>query len=74
MYRGGRWPRLVEALRYKPEGRGFDSQWDVPDFYLTSSFRPHNDPGVDSDSLTEMNTRNILLGLGDLFGGVGGGG
>ena len=20
-------PQLVEALRYKPEGRGFDSQW-----------------------------------------------
>ena len=29
--------QLVEALRYKPEGRGFDSR-----------FRPHFGPGVDS--------------------------
>jgi hypothetical protein len=27
--------RLVEALRYKPEGRGFDSRWDYWDFSLT---------------------------------------
>jgi hypothetical protein len=32
--------QLVEALRYKPEGRGFD-------FSLTS-FRSHSGPGVDS--------------------------
>ena len=30
--------QLVEALRYKPEGRGFDSFW------------PHYGPGVDSAS------------------------
>ena len=41
---------LVEALRYKPEGRGFDSRcchWNIP---LTESFRPHYGPGVDSAS------------------------
>jgi hypothetical protein len=27
--------QLVEALRYEPEGRGFDSQWDHWDFSLT---------------------------------------
>jgi hypothetical protein len=25
--------QLVEALRYKPEGRGFDSQWCHWNFY-----------------------------------------
>jgi hypothetical protein len=42
--------QLVEALRYKPEGRGFDSRlchWNIS---LTSSFRPHCDPGIDSTS------------------------
>jgi hypothetical protein len=37
---------LVEALRYKPKGRGFDSwwcQWHNP-------FRSHYGPGVDSAS------------------------
>ena len=37
--------QLVEALRYKPEGRGFD--WN---FSLTYSFWPHYGPGVDSAS------------------------
>jgi hypothetical protein len=27
--------QFVEALRYKPEGRGFDSLWDRCDFSLT---------------------------------------
>ena len=31
---------LVEALRYKPEGREFDSRWCHWNFLLTS-FRPH---------------------------------
>ena len=35
--------QLVEALRCKAEGRGFD--WN---FSLTYSFRPHYGPGVDS--------------------------
>ena len=44
--RGG----AVEALRYNPEGRGFDSRWCHWNFSLTSSFRPHYGPGVDSAS------------------------
>jgi hypothetical protein len=27
--------QLLEALRYKPEGRGFDSQWCHWNFLLT---------------------------------------
>jgi len=32
---------LVEALRYKPEGRGFDSRWGHWNFSLTYSLRLH---------------------------------
>jgi hypothetical protein len=32
---------VVEVLRYKPEGRGFDSRWCHWNFLLTQSFRPH---------------------------------
>ena len=39
--------QLVEALRYKPEGRGFHSHLN---YSLTQSFRPHYGPGVDSAS------------------------
>jgi len=42
--------QLVEALRYKPEGRGFDSRRCHYNFSLTLSFRPHCGPGVDSAS------------------------
>jgi hypothetical protein len=42
--------QLVEALRYKPEGRGFDSRWCHWSFSLTKSFRPHYGPGVNSVS------------------------
>ena len=42
--------QLVEALRYKPEGRGFDSRWCHWNFSLTISFQPHYGPGVDSAS------------------------
>ena len=41
---------LVEALRYKPESRGFHSQWCYWNFSLTLSFRPHYGLGVDSAS------------------------
>jgi hypothetical protein len=41
--------QLVEALRYKSEGRGFDSRWYHWNFSLTS-FRMHYGPGVDSAS------------------------
>ena len=42
--------QLVEALHYKPEGHGFDSQWCHWNFSVTQSFRPHYGPGVDSAS------------------------
>jgi hypothetical protein len=45
---GRPWAQLVEALRYKPEGRGFFSRWCHWNFSLT--FWPHYDPGVDSAS------------------------
>ena len=40
--------RLVEALRYKPEGRGFDSRWCHWNFSLTQSFWLRYGPWVDS--------------------------
>jgi len=42
--------QLVEALRHKPEGRGFDSRWCHWNFSLTLSSRPHYGPGDDSAS------------------------
>jgi len=53
--------QLVEALRYKPEGRGFDSRWCDWNFSLTLSFRSHCGHGVDSVSI-----RNISWGRADL--------
>jgi hypothetical protein len=41
--------QLIEALRYKQEGRGFDSRLSHWNFPLTS-FWPHYGPGVDSAS------------------------
>jgi hypothetical protein len=45
--RGRAGAQLVEAPRYKLEGRGFDSLWCHWNFSFTS-FRPHYGPGVDS--------------------------
>jgi len=42
--------QFVDALRYKPEGRGFDSRWCHWNLSLTYSFRPHYGPGIDSAS------------------------
>ena len=42
--------QLVEALRYKSEGRGFDSRWCHSNFSLTKSFWQHCGPGVYSAS------------------------
>ena len=42
--------QLVEAPRYKLEGRGFDFPKCHWNFSLTQPFRPHYGPGVDSDS------------------------
>ena len=55
--------QLVEALRYKPEGRGFDSRWCHWNFSLTQSFRPHYDPGVDSASNINEYQKCFLSGL-----------
>ena len=52
--------QLVEALRYKSGGRGFDSRWCHWNSSLTS-FRPHYGPGL-TQPLTEMSTRNISWG------------
>ena len=41
---------LVEALCYKPEGRGFDSLWCHWNFSLTYSFQMHYGPWVNSVS------------------------
>jgi len=42
---------LVEAVRYKPEGRGFDSWWCHWNFLLTQSFLPQYCPWLDSASI-----------------------
>ena len=43
--------QLIEALRYNPEGRGFDSRWcHLVFFNWHNSFGPHYGPGVDSAS------------------------
>ena len=47
--------QLVEALRYKAEGLGFDSRWCHWNFSLTLSCRPHYGPGVDSASNSNRN-------------------
>ena len=42
--------QLVEALCYRPEGRGFDSRWGHWNLSLTQSFCQHYGPGVESAS------------------------
>jgi len=54
--------QLVEALRYKPEGRGFDSQWCNCISSLTHSCRPHY--GLDVDSASNRNEyQEYFLGV-----------
>ena len=53
--------QLVEALLYKPEGRGFDSRW-CRNFSLTLSFRAYYVPGVDS-SPNRNEYQEYFLGL-----------
>jgi len=55
--------QLVEAPRYKPEGRGFDSRWCEENFSLTQ-----NPPGYtialwSTQPLTGMSNRNISWGV-----------
>ena len=53
---------LIEVLRYKSEGRGFDSRNCYWNFLLTQSFRPHYGPGVDSVS-NRNECQEYLLGV-----------
>jgi hypothetical protein len=41
--------KLVEELRYNPEGRGFDSQWGHWNFSLPDFFLSRYGLGVNSD-------------------------
>jgi len=52
--------QLVEAKRYKPEGRGFDSRWCHWNFSLTQSFRPYYAPEVDSASKSKEYQKYFL--------------
>jgi hypothetical protein len=54
--------QLVEALRYKPRGRGFDSLWYYWNFSLTSSFRSHHGPLIDAAS-DENEYQEFFLGV-----------
>jgi len=56
--------QLVEAMHYKPEGRGFDSRWCHWNFSLTESFWPRYGPGVDSVSNTNEYQEYFLGGKG----------
>ena len=60
--------QLVEALRYKPEGSGFDPRWCHCNSSLTQSFRPHYSPGVDLASNRNEYQEYFLGG----WGGKGG--
>ena len=55
--------QLVQALRYNPEGCGFDSQWGHWNFSLTYSFWPHYDFGVDSASNRNESQGYVLGGI-----------
>ena len=56
--------QLVDALRYKPEGRGFDYRWYHWNFLLTPPFRPHCGFGVDSASNRNEYQEYFLRGKG----------
>jgi hypothetical protein len=55
--------QLVEALRYKPEGRGLDSRWCHWNCSFTQSCRPQYGPAVDTAA-----NRNVYLEY--LLGGI----
>jgi hypothetical protein len=54
--------QLVEALRYKPDGRGFDYRWYHWNSSLTYSFR-RTMVLESTQPLTEISTRNISCGI-----------
>ena len=56
--------QLVEALRYKPEGGGFNSRCCHWNFSLTQSFRLLYGPGVNSASKKNEYQEYFLRGKG----------
>ena len=62
--------QLVEALRYKPVGRGFGYRWGHWVFSLTYSFRLHYDPEVDSASIRNQYRGYLLEGKGGRYVGL----
>ena len=54
--------QLVQALRYKPEGRGLDYRWANRDFPLTEFFLPTRAVGS-TPPVTEMITRDLFCGV-----------
>jgi hypothetical protein len=58
LYVGIRGGAVVEALRYKPEGRGVDPRWCHWNF----SFRPHSGSGVDIAS-NRNEYQEYILGI-----------
>jgi hypothetical protein len=48
---------VVEALCFKPEGRGFENDQAIESYQFTQSFRPHWDMGF-THPQREMNTRD----------------
>jgi hypothetical protein len=65
--RATRWRSWMRhwAIRYKPEGRGFDSRWCHWNFSLTYFLRRHYVPGVDSASNRNDYQEYFLAGKGD---------
>jgi len=53
----------VEALHYKPEGRGFDSRWCHSNFSLTYNPSSRTVALESTQPLTEMSTRNTSWGV-----------
>jgi hypothetical protein len=55
--------QLIEALRYKPSGRGFDSRWCQWIFFHWHSPSGLNMALGSTQPLTEMSTKNISWGV-----------
>jgi hypothetical protein len=53
---------LVEALRYKQEGRGFASRWCHCDFLLIYFCQPRYGPGIDSASNINDSSSSSSIG------------
>jgi hypothetical protein len=56
--------QLVEAPRYKLEGRGFDSLWCHWNFSFSQFFQPHYGLGVDKTSNRNKYQEYFLEGKG----------